>query len=49
MNDKRFKRRAFLLGAGAAGINIALAFETLRQSGLFPGVDETADARKKSV
>lgn len=48
MNDKRFKRRAFLLGAGAAGINIALAFETLRQSGLFPGVDETADARKKA-
>lgn len=48
MNDKRFKRRAFLLGAGAAGINIALAFETLRQSGLFPGVDETADTRKKA-
>lgn len=48
MNDKRFKRRAFLLGAGAAGINAALAFKTLRQSGLFPGVDETADARKKA-
>ena len=48
MNDKRFKRRAFLLGAGAAGINIALAFETLRQSGLFQGVDEAADARKKA-
>lgn len=48
MNDKRFKRRAFLLGAGAAGINIALAFETMRQSGLFPGVDETADARKSA-
>lgn len=48
MNDKRFKRRAFLLGAGAAGINTALAFETLRQSGMFSGVDETADARKKA-
>lgn len=48
MNDKRFKRRAFLLGAGAAGINIALAFETMRQSGLVLGVDETADARKKA-
>lgn len=46
MNDKRFKRRAFLLGAGAAGINTALAFETLRQSGLFSGVDEAIDARK---
>ena len=48
MNDKRFKRRAFLLGAGAAGINAALAFETMRQSGLVLGVDETADARKKA-
>ncbi len=48
MNDKRFKRRAFLLGAGAAGINIALAFETLRQSGLFQGVDEAADAKKSA-
>lgn len=48
MNDKRFKRRAFLLGAGAAGINAALAFETMRQSGLVPGVDEAADARKKA-
>lgn len=48
MNDKRFKRRAFLLGAGAAGINAALAFETLRQSGLFPGVDEAADAKKSA-
>lgn len=46
MNDKKFKRRAFLLGAGAAGINAALGFETMRQSGMFPGVDETADARK---
>lgn len=49
MNDKRFKRRAFLLGAGAAGINIALAFETLRQSGLFPGVDRDRGREKKSV
>ena len=48
MNDKRFKRRAFLLGAGAAGINAALAFETMRQAGLVLGVDETADARKKA-
>lgn len=48
MNDKRFKRRAFLLGAGAAGINAALAFETMSQSGLFSGVDETADARKSA-
>lgn len=48
MNDKRFKRRAFLLGAGAAGINAALAFEMLRQSALFSGVDETADARKSA-
>ena len=48
MNDKRFKRRAFLLGAGAAGINTALAFEMLRQSALFSGVDETADARKSA-
>lgn len=48
MNDKRFKRRAFLLGAGAAGINAALAFKTMRQSGLVLGVDETADARKKA-
>lgn len=48
MNDKRFKRRAFLLGAGAAGINIALAFEMLRQSGLFQGVDEAADAKKSA-
>ena len=48
MNDKRFKRRAFLLGAGAAGINTALAFETLRQSGLFSGVDEAADSRKSA-
>lgn len=48
MNDKKFKRRAFLLGAGAAGINAALGFETMRQSGMFPGVDETADARKSA-
>lgn len=48
MNDKRFKRRAFLLGAGAAGINAALAFETMRQSGLVPGVDEATDAKKSA-
>lgn len=48
MKDKRFKRRAFLLGAGAAGLNTALAFETMRRSGVLPGVDETTDARKKA-
>lgn len=48
MNNSTFSRRRFLLGAGAAGINSALAFETMRRSGLFPGVDETADARKKA-
>ena len=48
MKDKRFKRRAFLLGAGAAGLNTALAFEMLRQSGLFQGVDEAADAKKSA-
>lgn len=48
MNNSTFSRRRFLLGAGAAGINSALAFETMRQSGLLPGVDETADARKKT-
>lgn len=48
MNNSTFSRRRFLLGVGAAGINTALAFETLRQSGLFSGVDETADARKSA-
>lgn len=48
MNNSTFSRRRFFLGAGAAGINSALAFETMRRSGLFPGVDETTDARKKA-
>ena len=48
MNNSTFSRRWFLLGVGAAGINTALAFETLRQSALFSGVDETADARKSA-
>lgn len=48
MNNSTFSRRRFLLGVGAAGINTALAFETLRQSGVFSGVDETADARKSA-
>lgn len=48
MNNSTFSRRRFLLGVGAAGINTALAFETMSQSGLFSGVDETADARKKA-
>lgn len=48
MNNSTFSRRRFLLGVGAAGINTALAFETLRQSALFSGVDETADARKSA-
>lgn len=46
MNNSTFSRRRFLLGVGAAGINTALAFETLRQSGMFSGVDEAIDARK---
>lgn len=48
MNNSTFSRRRFLLGVGAAGINAALAFETMRQSGLISGVDETADARKSA-
>ena len=48
MKNSTFSRRRFLLGAGAAGLNTALAFETMRRSGVLPGVDETTDARKKA-
>lgn len=48
MNNSTFSRRRFLLGVGAAGINAALAFETMRQSGLISGVDEATDSRKSA-
>ncbi len=48
MNNSTFSRRRFLLGAGAAAISTGLSFQTIRQAGLFPGVDETADERKSA-
>ena len=48
MKNEYFSRRAFLLALSSMAATIGLGFTTIKQSGLFPGVDPAIDARKSA-